>query len=36
MKFPHIHRHRKAGYYGLMALPFYECRCGSRRWGTMW
>lgn len=36
IKFPHIHWHRRAGYYGLFFLPFWECRCGSRKFGEMW
>jgi hypothetical protein len=34
VKLPHIHWHRRAGVYGLFLLPFWECRCGSRKIAT--
>jgi hypothetical protein len=34
IRFPHIHWHRLAGVYGLFLQPFYECRCGSRKFGV--
>lgn len=36
MKWPHVHWHKLAGHYGLFYLPFWECRCGSRKYGGMW
>lgn len=30
----HIHWHRRAGVYGLFCLPFWKCRCGSRKYGS--
>ena len=32
----HLHWHKRAGFYGLFCLPFWECRCGSRKYATMW
>jgi hypothetical protein len=33
----HIHWHRHRGNYMglLMVAPIYECRCGSKRYGSM-
>lgn len=32
----HVHWHKYAGMHRGIFLPFWECRCGSRRFATGW